>query len=108
MKPIFPNKLKSGDEVRVIAPSRSMGIISPANKMLAIKALENIGLHVTFGQHVDEQDMMHSSSVTSRIADLHAAFSDKNVKAILAVIGGFNSCLSGCHLLMYYCTFLPT
>jgi muramoyltetrapeptide carboxypeptidase len=91
MKPIFPNKLKPGDEVRVIAPSRSMGIISSDNKALAIRALENLGLHVTFGEHVDEQDIMYSSSVASRIADLHEAFSDQNVKAILAVIGGYNS-----------------
>lgn len=91
MNPIFPNKLKSGDEVRVIAPSHSMGIISSDNKALAIRALEKLGLHVTFGQHVDEQDMMYSSSIASRIADLHEAFSDQNVKAILTVIGGYNS-----------------
>lgn len=91
MKTIFPNKIKPGDEVRVIAPSRSMGVISSTNKILAIKALENLGLHLTFGQHVDEQDMMYSSSIASRLSDLHEAFSDKNVKAILAVIGGYNS-----------------
>ncbi len=34
---------------------------------------------------------MYSSSIASRIADLHEAFSDQNVKAILAVIGGYNS-----------------
>ena len=91
MPPLFPNKLKPGDEVRVIAPSRSMGIISSDNKALAIKALEKLGLHVTFGRHVDEEDIMYSSSVASRISDLHIAFSDQNVKAILAVIGGYNS-----------------
>ena len=91
MKSIFPNKLKVGDEVRVIAPSRSMGIISSTNKALAIKALESLGLQVTFGQQVDEQDIMHSSSIESRLTDLHEAFADPNVKAILAVIGGYNS-----------------
>lgn len=68
-----------------------MGIISSDNKALAIKALEELGLQVTFGQHVDEMDMMFSSSIESRLADLHAAFSDPNVKAILTVIGGYNS-----------------
>lgn len=91
MKPIFPNKLKPGDEVRVIAPSRSMGVVSNTNKTLAIKTLENLGLRLTFGQHVDEQDMMYSSSIPSRLSDLHEAFSDKSVKAILAVLGGSNS-----------------
>lgn len=91
MKPIFPSKLKPGDEVRVIAPSRSLGVVSNVNKLLAIDALESLGVRVMFGQHVDEEDMMHSSSIESRIADLHNAFQDKNVKAILAVIGGSNS-----------------
>ncbi|MBS0272543.1 MAG: LD-carboxypeptidase [Proteobacteria bacterium] len=91
MKPLFPSKLKEGDEIRVIAPSRSMGIISNTNKVLAIKALERLGLKVSFGRHVNEQDIMHSSSIESRLTDLHEAFSNPNVKAILAVIGGYNS-----------------
>lgn len=91
MTPIFPSKLQSGDEIRVIAPSRSMGIISPENRELALKVLENLGLKVTFGKHVEEQDLMGSSSVQSRVTDLHEAFSDPNVRAILTVIGGYNS-----------------
>lgn len=91
MNLLFPSKLKSGDEVRVIAPSRSMGIISASNKAFAIKALEELGVRVTFGKHVDECDLMLSSSVPSRITDLHEAFADQNVKAILTVIGGYNS-----------------
>src|SRR3546814_13283769 len=78
VKTIFPSKLQPGDEIRVIAPSRSMGIISNTNKTLAINALENIGLYVTFGQHVDEHDQMHSSSTTSRISDLHKTFATQN------------------------------
>jgi muramoyltetrapeptide carboxypeptidase len=91
MKSIFPNKLKPGDEVRVIAPSRSMGVVSPQNRAFATQALEDLGLRVTFGRHVDEHDLMHSSSVNSRLTDLHEAFNDSHVKAILAVLGGYNS-----------------
>lgn len=91
MKPIFPNKLKPGDEIRVVAPSRTIGVISPENKALAFKALESLGLQVTFGKHVDEHDLIHSSSVESRVKDLHEAFSDQNVKGILSVLGGYNS-----------------
>lgn len=32
-----------------------------------------------------------SSSIRSRVADIHEAFNDSSVKAILTVIGGFNS-----------------
>lgn len=90
MSPIFPEKLNAGDTIRVIAPSRSMGVISPENKIHAIRALEALGLNVTFGAHVDECDMMLSSSVQSRVEDLHAAFDDPEVKAILTVLGGYN------------------
>lgn len=88
---IFPEKLNKGDEVRVIAPSCSLNIISPEHINFAIGALEELGLKVTFGKNVTEIDRFNSSSIKSRIDDLHTAFSDKKVKAILSVIGGSNS-----------------
>jgi muramoyltetrapeptide carboxypeptidase LdcA involved in peptidoglycan recycling len=88
---IVPEKLVEGDQVRVIAPSRSLKIIDENNIKHAIKAIEALGLKVTFGKNVNELDIMSSSSIASRIEDLHVAFADKNVKAILTVIGGFNS-----------------
>ncbi|MBQ7668177.1 MAG: LD-carboxypeptidase [Clostridia bacterium] len=88
---MIPNKLNVGDEVRVIAPSRSMAIIGEDCKEIATKRLTDMGLKVTFGKHVMEADDVISSSIESRIEDLHDAFRDKNVKAILTVIGGFNS-----------------
>jgi muramoyltetrapeptide carboxypeptidase len=48
-------------------------------------------MRLTFGDHVDERDDFDSSSVASRVADLHAAFADREVAGILTVIGGFNS-----------------
>lgn len=88
---IIPNKLKPGDEIRVIAPARSLSLLNEETKSIATKRLEDLGFRVTFGQHVDEIDDFKSSSVQSRIDDLHAAFLDENVKGILTVIGGFNS-----------------
>lgn len=88
---IIAEKLKSGDEVRVIAPALSLQIISKQNITQAVKTIESLGIHVSFGKHVNEVDLMSSSSVTARIEDLHSAFADKKVKAILTAIGGFNS-----------------
>jgi len=88
---MVPEKLEQGDEVRVIAPSQSMAIISNETREIANKRFEDMGLKITFGKHVEESDMVRSSSVESRIEDLHNAFADKNVKAVLPVIGGFNS-----------------
>ena len=90
---MIPQKLKAGDEVRIIAPSRSMAIIGEDSKEIATKRLEELGLKVSFGKYVDEvadNDYMIASA-ENRAKDLNDAFADKNVKAILTVIGGFNS-----------------
>lgn len=89
---MIPSKLKAGDEVRVIAPSRSMKILGEDCINLATERLEALGLKVTFGKHVMEADPDYMcASRDSRVEDLNEAFRDKNVKAILTVIGGFNS-----------------
>lgn len=91
MKHIYPSKLKPSDEIRIISPSRSMAIISEQTQQVATQRLQDLGFKVTFGKHVNEVDDFNSSSIQSRIEDLHAAFSDENVKGILTVVGGFNS-----------------
>jgi len=91
MDKIIPDKLKSGDEVRIIAPALSMSIISEETRRFANSNFEKLGLKLTFGKHIEESDGFTSSSIKSRITDLHDAFSDKKVKAIFTVIGGFNS-----------------
>lgn len=89
---MIPEKLKPGDEVRIIAPSRSMVILGEDCKKIATERLEALGLKVTFGKYVMEADEDYMcTSVEHRIEDLNEAFRDKNVKAILTVIGGFNS-----------------
>lgn len=91
MQRIFPKKLEKGDLVRIIAPSRSLGIISEENRCIANERFDALGLRLSFGKHVEEMDELYSSSIGSRIEDLHAAFSDPEVKAVFSVIGGFNS-----------------
>jgi len=91
MNTMFPKKLKAGDEVRVIAPAMSLAIISKETREIANKRIEDLGLKLTFSKHVEEMDDFASSSIELRIEDLHEAFSDKNVKAVFTVIGGFNS-----------------
>ena len=91
MKIIIPEKLKKGDEIRIIAPARSLSLISEESKQKAISRLEEQGYIVTFSKNCEEDDIFRSSSVDSRVNDIHEAFADKNVKAVLTVIGGFNS-----------------
>jgi muramoyltetrapeptide carboxypeptidase LdcA involved in peptidoglycan recycling len=94
---MVPEKLKQGDEVRVIAPSQSMAIISKETREIANKRFKDLGLKLSFGKHIEESDMFNSSSIESRVEDFNQAFADKDVKAVLTVIGGFN-----CNQLLNY------
>lgn len=85
------NKLKFGDEIRVISPARSMKIITEELREIAKRRFEEMGLKVTFAKHVEECDDFSSSSIESRVEDIHEAFLDKNVKAVITTIGGYNS-----------------
>ena len=87
----IPRKLKVGDTVRIVAPALSLLIVSPDQVEQSVACLESLGLRVTFGKHVNESDRVSSSSIASRVEDLHDAFADPEVQAIITVIGGFNS-----------------
>jgi muramoyltetrapeptide carboxypeptidase LdcA involved in peptidoglycan recycling len=87
----IPAKLKPGDKIMVIAPSRSMSIISEQNLEIARKRFADMGLEVVYSEHVREKDEFNSSSIASRLSDIHQAFADKSVKMVITVIGGFNS-----------------
>lgn len=92
MEAIHPRKLERGDLIRVIAPARSGAVVMEHGHAGLIKErLNALGLRLSFGEHVDERDSFDSSSIESRVADLHAAFADPEVKGILTAIGGFNS-----------------
>lgn len=91
MQKIFPPKLRPGDEVRVVAPSLSLSVLWKGTVPRAKKKLEDLGLKVTFGRRVMERDRFGSSSIRSRVQDLHDAFRNPRVKMILTAIGGDNS-----------------
>jgi muramoyltetrapeptide carboxypeptidase len=87
---VTPAPLKSGDTLRIIAPSQSLSLLSRAVQDTARQRLESLGFSVTFGEHVGESDDFESTTIESRAADLHAAFLDPAVQGILTVIGGYN------------------
>ncbi|MFA6314777.1 MAG: S66 peptidase family protein [Candidatus Paceibacterota bacterium] len=88
---MFPQKLKRGDAIMIIAPSDSLGCISKEVKQIADERFSEMGLKVLFAKNVNELNEFDSSSIESRVADLHEAFLNKNVKGIFAAFGGFNS-----------------
>ena len=90
MKPIVPTKLQPGAHIRVISPSRSMALIGQETQDIAKDYLARLGFRVSYSENIFECDEFVSSSVASRLADLHEAFRDPDVDAILTTIGGWN------------------
>ena len=90
---IIPNKLKQGDKVVIVAPSRGLKLIGADCRQIAQERLKALGLEVVFAPNTTDEnfDQTGSASIEKRAADLMTAFQDKSVKAILTVIGGFNS-----------------
>lgn len=89
---LIPARLKQNDEIRIIAPSRTLDCVGGfAANQTAQEKLTQLGFKVTFGNHVSGMTLDGTNSISERIDDIHAAFSDPNVKAIQTVIGGFTS-----------------
>jgi muramoyltetrapeptide carboxypeptidase len=94
---IVPDKLRTGDEIRVLAISRSIGGlkqypgISDADVDFARAALETLGLRVSFGRHVMENDGNLTTTVAARLEDWYDALADPKVKGIMAVTGGIGA-----------------
>ena len=88
---MIANKLKPGDEVRVIAPSRNLTEVRQDVHHHAVDFWEREGFRLTFSKNSREVNQFHSSSIASRIEDIHDAFSDPNVNMIITCLGGFNA-----------------
>lgn len=86
-----PTKLTVGDHIRVLSPSSSVASIGGFDANLPAKArLEALGFVVSFSKNYFKHDVFGSASIQDRVDDIHEAFLDNSVKAILATIGGFN------------------
>lgn len=86
---ITPPKLQVGDEIRVVAPSSSLSVIEEENILLAEQRLQELGFRVTYGRNAKEIDILQSSSIASRVEDLHEAFANPKVKGVFCVVGGY-------------------
>jgi muramoyltetrapeptide carboxypeptidase len=91
-----PPRLVEGDRLHVIAPSRTLPCLMDSelereNHALATRRLESLGLRVTFGRYVNDDDLFRTTSVERRLDDLHEAFRDPDVAAVMTVIGGLNA-----------------
>ncbi len=90
VKDIIPEKIRPGDEIRVVAPSYSLARISKEIQELAMTKLESLGFKISIAEYAMENDIFGSSPIESRANDINSAFLDKNVKGIITAVGGYN------------------
>ncbi len=88
MNIIEPNKLHPGDTIAVIAPC---GCIDIEKIYQAKKYFENFGYKVKLGSNVEKQERYLAGTDIERLEDLHNAFSDKEVNAIICARGGYGA-----------------
>lgn len=84
-------RLQRGDEVRIVSPAVSLGFIPEDQKQTSRERLESLGLRLSFSRNAEVMDRFDSSPVEARLADLHEAFADPGVRAMLTTLGGYNS-----------------
>ena len=89
MNYIQPKPLQKGDTISVIAPAGS--VIDADAIIRAKKYFENAGYKVILSEHLFNQNKYLSDTDENRLADLHDAFINKDVNAIICARGGYGS-----------------
>lgn len=86
-----PAKLKRGDTIVILSPASAVAAFVPRRLGRAVDYLEKLGFKVRLSEHATARCAHTAGTIEERVADLHAAFRDPEVKAIITTIGGFNS-----------------
>jgi muramoyltetrapeptide carboxypeptidase LdcA involved in peptidoglycan recycling len=85
------SQLRPSDEIRVIAPSMAWQKRQERRYDRARHLLETAGYRVTFGRRIAASERFGTASMADRLADLHEGYADKDVKAIMALHGGWSA-----------------
>lgn len=89
MKVQKPESLRNGDTIGIISPASSPDDLSRINKGVAY--LERLGYRVEVGKNVGRYSGFLAGTDEERLEDLHEMFSNKNIRAIICVRGGYGS-----------------
>jgi len=94
MSPVFQDLVRP----KALKPGALLGIISPASAVKAelvewgIAALQQLGYRTRLFPHaLDLGPLNYAGTIENRLADLHAAFADPEVDAILCTRGGWGT-----------------
>jgi len=83
-----PPKLKEGDAIAIVAPSRKIRI---SEIDLAIKVLEKWGFQVVLQPNIFSEDNQFAGNDEQRRKSFQSALDDKKIKAILCARGGYGA-----------------
>lgn len=86
-----PRPLMPGDCVALITPATYVS--SPDALQLARRTVEFLGLKWKTGRNLGKRNGYLGGSVDERVADLHEAFLDPEVKAVFCTRGGYGSAM---------------
>lgn len=86
---IRPNRLRKGDEIRLVAPA---GVIYETVRIdIALDSVAALGFKPTVGRHVTDRHGYFAGTDADRATDIMDAFKDPNVKGIFALAGGWGA-----------------
>ncbi len=86
---IKPKKLKKGDLIGIISPASSPDSLSLIES--GIKYIESLGYRTIIGMNVGKSRGYLAGTDEDRIEDIHSMFSNKKVKAIICLRGGYGA-----------------
>jgi len=84
-----PKRLKKGDLIGLVSPAST--IADPSRIDRGVNYLERLGYRVIVGKNVLRSHGYLAGTDEERVADLHAMFSNKDVRAIFCIRGGYGT-----------------
>lgn len=91
MNLIIPQKIKRSDHIGFISPSAGLAPFAIHRIEQAVKIFDGLGYKVKIAKNALKNSGYISSSVQDRVNDIHEMFQDREVKMIIATIGGNHS-----------------
>jgi muramoyltetrapeptide carboxypeptidase len=89
MKVVKPKHLKKGDLIGLISPASTPDNLEKINK--SVEYFEKLGYRVIVGKNVGKVRGYLAGTDDERLEDFHSMFSNKDVKAIFCVRGGYGT-----------------
>ncbi|GAB3717178.1 LD-carboxypeptidase [Spirosoma flavus] len=84
---IKPDRLRQGDTIGLFCPAAPA--FSRETVLIAQESLQALGFQTKLGPHIYDRYGYLAGRDADRVADLHAFFDDRSVKAVMAIHGGW-------------------